>query len=233
MRELGDWRRVLCVPLVVNFGRDFRGLDFRTAAPEDVGVGNGDADGFEVAVDGGFVLEDAGFFGAVDDAHDVDVAELWPALAPVAVGHAKMTADFRAGLDFSAFRDCPVEEPVEAGDALAGGGRLDVFEKGGEAADDFFRVKRLGDFAEAVERDAGDFRALVPRVFGNFIECELLFEREQHGPFFGGEIDGGGGHHDRLLVGFVAGFEGFAAGVADAEGEDTVGRHQQVFGGSG
>ena len=126
-----------------------------------------------------------------------------------------------------------MEEAVEAGDALAGGGRLDVLEEGGEAADDFFRVERLGDFAEAVERDAGDFRALVPRVFGNFVEGEFFLEGEQDVPFLGVEIDGGGGHHDGGFVGLVAGLEDFAAGVADAEGEDAVGGHEQVFGGSG
>ena len=71
-------------------------------------------------VDGGFVLEDFGFLGAVHDAHDVDVSELGAAFAPVGVGHAVVTPDFAAGFFFAAFWDGPVEEAVEAGDALAG-----------------------------------------------------------------------------------------------------------------
>lgn len=224
----------MLVPLVVDFRGDFGGFDFGSAAPEDVGVRDGDADGFEVFVDGGFVFEDTGFFGAVDYAHDVDVAELGSAFAPVAMGHAVVASDFGACFDFAAFGDGPVEEAVEAGDAFAGfGGGFDVFEEGGEASDDFFGVEGFGDFAESVEGKRGEFGASGPRVFVDFIEGEFFFEDEEDFPFFWCEFGGDGGHHDGGGIGFVTGFEGAAADVADAECEDAVGGHEEVFGGSG
>ena len=44
-------------PLAVDDGRDLGRLDFTAAAPEDVGVIDGDAACLEVEVDGAFVLE--------------------------------------------------------------------------------------------------------------------------------------------------------------------------------
>ena len=96
-------------------------------------------------VDGGFVLEDLVLLGAVDDAHDIDVSKLRSAFTPVGVGHAVVATDFAAGFLFATFGDSPVEESVEARDALSGVGGLDVFEEGGEAADDFAVVERFGD----------------------------------------------------------------------------------------
>src|SRR4051794_17968326 len=69
---------VLRTPRPIRLRRDFAGLDLAAAAPEDVGVADGDADGGEVFVDGFLVGEDALFFRAMRDAHDVDVAELAP-----------------------------------------------------------------------------------------------------------------------------------------------------------
>ena len=150
---------VFLVELLVGDGGDFGGGDFAAAAPEDVGVADGDADGLEVFVDGCFVSHDAVFFGAVNDAHDVDVAEEGPAFTPVAVGHAVVATDLGTGFDFAAFGDGPVEEAVEAGDALAGVGGFGVLEEGGEAADDLLLIEALSDFEETFERDAGDFGA--------------------------------------------------------------------------
>ena len=62
-----------------------------------------------------------------------------------------MATDFRAAFDFAAFWHGPMEEAVEAGDELAGGGGFDMFEKGRETADDFFLVQCFGNFAETLE----------------------------------------------------------------------------------
>ena len=118
------------MPFLVDEGGDFGGFDFGATSPEDVGVADLDALGGEVFVDGGFVFEDFGFLGAVDDAHDVDVAEFRAAFAPVGVGHAVVATDFTTGFDFAADGDGPVKETVEAGDALARVGGFDVFEEG-------------------------------------------------------------------------------------------------------
>ena len=89
-------------------------------------------------VDGRLVLVDHLLFAAVGDAHDVDVFEIRPAFAPVAVRHDVMPSDFAAGLNFAARRHSPVVERVEFGHAFTRLQRLDVFEKGGKTADDFF-----------------------------------------------------------------------------------------------
>lgn len=224
---------VACVPLFINERGNFGRFDFRASAPEDIGVRNGDADRFEVAVDRGLVFEDAGFFRAVNYAHDIHVAELWPALAPVAMGHAEVATDFGTCFDFAAFRNGPVEEAVETGDSFAGGRGFDVFEESGESADDFFGVQALGDFAEAIEFETEVRGAAVPGVGADFVGLELFFQREQHLPFFSGEFDGRGGHHHGGRVGLVAGFERPSADVADAEGEDAVCGHEEIFGGTG
>lgn len=213
----------------VDLGGDFGGLDLGATTPEDVGVADGDAFGGEVFVDGGFVLHDFGFLGAVHDAHDVDVAELGTAFAPIGVGHAVMAAHFGSGLLLHAFGDGPVEEAVEAGDLFAGVGWFDVFEEGGEASDDFLGVEGLGDFAKAIEGGFGDFGAFGPAIGDDFVGGEFFFEREEDFPLFVSEFDGGSGHHFGRGVDFGSGLEAFAAGVADAEGEDAVGRHEDVF----
>src|SRR4051794_35845892 len=73
----------LRTPLPVRLWRDLARLDLAAAAPEDVGVTDGDADGSQMFVDGFLVGENAFLFHAVGDAHDVDVAELGAAFAPV------------------------------------------------------------------------------------------------------------------------------------------------------
>ena len=57
--------------------------------------------------------------GAVRDGHDVDVVEFGAAFAPVTMGQDVMAPDFPARLVFASGGDRPVEERVEAGDALA------------------------------------------------------------------------------------------------------------------
>lgn len=70
----------------MKFGGDLAGFDFASSAPEDIGVGNGHADICQVSIDGGFVGEDAIFFGAMTDRHNIDLIEFWASFAPVAVG---------------------------------------------------------------------------------------------------------------------------------------------------
>ena len=74
----------------------------------------------EVLVDGGLVGEDEFLVRAVGDAHDVDVAELRAAFAPVGVGHDVEAADLPAGFDLAAGGDGPVEQGVVLGHLLAG-----------------------------------------------------------------------------------------------------------------
>ena len=67
-------------------GGDLAGFNFASPTPEDIGVGDGHPDVGEVGVDGGFVGEDAVFFGAMTDCHNIDVIEFRASFAPVAVG---------------------------------------------------------------------------------------------------------------------------------------------------
>ena len=75
--------------------------------------------------------------------------------------------------------------------------------------------------------------AVGPWVWVDFIGGEFFFEDEEDFPFFVCEVCGDGGLHDGGLWGFLAGDHGFAADVADSEGEDAVCGHEEIFGGAG
>ena len=106
-------------------------------------------------VDGRFVRQNHGFVGAVGHPHDVDVAELRAALAPVGVGHDEMAAHLFSGGFFEARRNSPVKQGIELGDSLSRGQGLDVLEEGAESPDDLPPVEFLGDCVEFVQRQAG------------------------------------------------------------------------------
>ena len=148
-------------------------------------------------VDGGFVGEDDVFVGAVGDAHDVDVVEFGAAFAPVGVGHDVDAADFPAGLDFAAGRDGPVEKGVEFGDALAVGERFDVFEEGGESADDAAAVELVGDVEERFQRHAGFGARGLPEFGDDFFGVEFALQGDQHPPFQVAQFDDLGVHAPR------------------------------------
>src|SRR5712691_8883799 len=82
---------------------------------------------------------------AVRDGHDVDVVELRPGVAPVAVRQDGEAADLASRFDLFSFRHRPVKESVERREALARvADRLGVLEEGREAADHAALVERLG-----------------------------------------------------------------------------------------
>src|ERR1700691_6213028 len=94
------------------------------------------------------VLADKVAIRAVRHGHDVDVIEFGTALAPVTVGQDVMTPDFAARLDFASSRNRQVEKCVEAGDALAGGGLLDVLQESRKASDHLALVETFGHLEE-------------------------------------------------------------------------------------
>ena len=217
-----------CVPDAVDFRRNFTGFNFAASAPKDVGIGHVDSFFGEMGVDGGLVAEDAVAFLTVDDAHDVDVGEARSSFAPVAMGHAGMAADFAAGEHFLTRGHGPMEEAVKAGDAFAGGGRFDVFEESGEAAEQFFSLEVFGYFLEFLAADAGLLGAFGPHIGSDFFGFEFFFECEDDLPFARGEIDGVGVDHMGWFRSAVAGLDDGAPHVADAEGEDSFGGQEQV-----
>src|SRR5262245_10305719 len=97
------------------------------------------------------VREDAFLFRAMANRHDVHVVEIGTAFAPVTVGENLVPTDLATGFDFPPLRHAPMEECVEPRDSLARGARLDVFEKRGEAPDDFTRVQIFSGSAERLE----------------------------------------------------------------------------------
>ena len=143
--------------------------------PEDVGVGCGDVDVGEVAVDDGFVVAEDMLVGAVGDGHDVDVVEFFGGLAPVAVGEDVEAGDFGAGFLFEALGDGPLVEGVVGCDLFAGGEFLLVFEEGGESGDDVFLVELLGDFVEGLGINFFFFEAWEPDVFLDFVGRKFFF----------------------------------------------------------
>src|SRR5690349_2813974 len=73
-------------PVAIGKRRDLRRLDLAPPAPEDVRVRDRNADTRQVLVDGPLVREHGVLLRPVRDSHDVHVAELVAALAPVTVG---------------------------------------------------------------------------------------------------------------------------------------------------
>ena len=118
----------------------------------------------QVLVDRRLVGADEIAVRAVGDGHDVDVLEFGAALAPVAVREDVVPPDFAARLDFAPGGHGPVEERVEAGDALAGRGRLDVLEESREAADHLALVEALGDFEKNRQRQVGLLARGLPEI---------------------------------------------------------------------
>jgi hypothetical protein len=84
---------MFCVPILVNEGRDFGGLDFTATTPENIRVAHREAGFFKVAVDRGFECEDANTIRPVGHSHDVHIIEVRPPFAPVAMGEAFVSAD--------------------------------------------------------------------------------------------------------------------------------------------
>ena len=72
-----------------------------------------------MAVNRSFVFQNEILVRAMDDAHDVHIAKLGAALAPVAMRHDGMAADLRARALLHALRHAPVEQAVEASHSLA------------------------------------------------------------------------------------------------------------------
>src|SRR5690606_23672701 len=127
-------------------------------------------------VDGALVLKYSSFVGSMRHAHDVDVAKLRPAFAPVCVRHDVESPDFAARFQLASGRNGPVEQRVELGDALSAGQRFVMFEKGGKAPDDAQRFQVAGDLQKFIQRNAGFLGASTPNIAQDLVRLELAFE---------------------------------------------------------
>ena len=188
---------------------------------------------FEMLVDCGLVRQNEILVRAVTDAHDVDVREFFAALAPVGVGHAVMSADLFACLDFPARRDAPVEQRVELGDALAVLVSLDVLEEGRKPANQLALSERLGSRTEIFKTHPCLIRTGLPEIWRQFTRLELSLQRHEHLPLVVVELNHGRVQHTSRLVGTTAGLKPLSADVSNAEHEQTLGRQQLVSLGPG
>ena len=84
----------------------------------------------------GLVRQKNGLIQTVRHSHDVDIAELRAAFAPVGMCHDVEPAHFASGLQLPAYRDCPVKQRIVAGDTLLAGGGLDMLQECRESPDD-------------------------------------------------------------------------------------------------
>src|ERR1700730_11254022 len=89
-------------------GRDLGWLYLAAPAPKHVRVENGDAGLLEMFVDRELVPEHNLFVRAVRHGHDIHVAELGPALAPVRVSKNVMASHLPPRFDLSPGRNTPV-----------------------------------------------------------------------------------------------------------------------------
>src|SRR5689334_4276186 len=159
------------------------------------------------------------------DSHQVHVAELGAALAPVSVGENVMTADFAPRFDLAVRRHSPVEQRVVTRDTLSGSRWLHVLEESRESSDHFAIVERARDAQKFIVRDPGFFGALAPRVGMNLVDLELAFERGQHFPFGGSELYDIGVDHATRFFAARAWLDAATSHVSDSKREQTPGRH--------
>src|ERR1051326_1112433 len=220
-------------PLPIRERRDLRRLDLAAAAPDHARPRDRAATRLQMLVDRLLVREHEILLRPVRHRHDVHVAELRAALAPVAMREDVEASDLASRLHLASRRHGPMKEPVEARHALAGLQRLHVLEKRREAADDLPRVQRLRDFVELLERHARLGRALLPDVAANLLRRELALERRQHAPLQIRQLDLRRVLYLGQLLGLAAGLHPHAAHVADAEGEDALGGHHAEMLGPG
>lgn len=143
-----------------------------------------------------------------------------------------MAADFATGFDFAACGHTPVEEGVEAGDADACLGGLDVFEKSGEPADDLARVEVFGNLTKGFQIDVGFGGSGGPEAEANFVDGEFAFEGEKDIPFEVSEVNDADLNHLGERLDSVAGFDTFAANMTDSEGEYPSGGHEFIMSGA-
>jgi len=216
------------MPVFVDKGRDFGGLNLTASAPEDVGVGDRDTRFDKVSIDGRFELHDAVFFGAVGDRHDVHIVKLGATFAPVAMRETFVTADLCASLFFPSGGNGPMEEGVESRHAHASLRGFDMLKEGGKTAQQLALLERLGDGVEFLQAYARFFGAGVPRGFADLCRGKFSFKCHENAPFVVREMHDACFKHAGKPFGFVAGFDGFAAHVADTEGKYALCWHEPV-----
>ena len=82
-----------------------------------------------------------------------------------------------------------MKEGVVSRDPVVAGNGLDVFEKGGEPADDLAGVQRVRDFVESFEADSGFFRPSLPQVAPNFGGFKLSLQGSENSPIKVAQLD--------------------------------------------
>src|SRR5262245_18300004 len=112
--HLFDFQRDRPRPITVSKGRTLRRLDLTPSAPENIRVRNWNSETRQMLVDSRFVRENEVFISTVRDCHDIYVAELRAALAPVSMRENMVTPHFAARFDFTSCRNGPMEKRVEA-----------------------------------------------------------------------------------------------------------------------
>src|SRR5438876_1125065 len=146
-------------PFPVKHWRNFRWLDFAAATPKNIGVGHPNIFRGQMRIDRRFVFEQTHFIGAMRDCHDIDVAKLRSAFSPVTVSQNMVTTDLAACFNLPARRHRPMKQRVETCYAHASRTRLHVFEKSGQAPDDFAGVQFFSYAIKFFEGNARFIRA--------------------------------------------------------------------------
>jgi hypothetical protein len=123
------------------------------------------------------------FIGAVRHGHDVDVLELRSGFAPVAMRQNVVTANFSACFNFTTVRHRPMKERVESGDPHTASRRLDVFQEGRKAPDNFSRSQFFRHAIEFFRGDAGFIGTCNPRRRFDLFRSKFALECEKHTPF--------------------------------------------------
>src|SRR5437868_4836266 len=134
-------------------------------------------------------------------------------------------ANFLPRLNLAPSRDGPMEKGIEASDAFAIGQGFDMFEKGGETADDLSLIQVFGDFKESFERHLCFRGARRPDIFGEFFRFKFAFKGHQDTPLEFIELHDVYFHGISRDIGFAAGFGSAAADMSDPEDEQTLRGH--------
>src|SRR5690349_4254755 len=218
-------RGYLAQPIPINHRRNFRRLDLAAAAPKNIGIRNRDIFRSEMRVDRRLVLEQSRFVSTVRDGHDIDVAKLRTAFAPVTMREDMMPSHLTTYFNLAARRHRPMKERVESRHSHTARARFHVFEERGKPADDFPSIQRFSHAIKFLERNSSLVRACGPWRRSNFFRRELPFQRQQNPPLALTQLHRAHFDHSRRCVSATSRLDSFPANVPNSKRENSLRRH--------
>ena len=158
--------------------------------------------------------------------HDIDVAKLRPALAPVTMGHDIMPPHLAAGFDLAASRHGPMKQRIVARHLFASLQPLHVFEECGKTTHHSAGIQILSHPKKFFQGDARFFRARYPQILYQFLRLKLSLHRLHNAPFVIGQFHHCHIRHRPQLLRACARLHIFSPHMPHTQGKQLLGWHQ-------